>query len=181
MEYVILILGALAMVHFVYEAIVAPTLRINQKFKAFKLRDELRSLAVREPETVHDKHFYAVQALLNAVIRTVNTIDVVALMKAKQAVADDPELRKRTEARARLFDDCKNNEIRDIDHRGGIVAIEGVRINSAGLLTCMSPVMVLIDAYKKIRRGAPRLVAMTEHDQAVIIQRSRFAEIGVPR
>ena len=181
MEYVIFILGALAIFHFVYESIIAPTLRINQKFKAFKLRDELRALACREPETVHDKHFYAVQDVLNAVIRTASTIDVVALMNAKQAVAADPELRKRTDAQARLFDDCKNSRVRDIYTRGGVIAVESVRINSAGLLTCMSPVMVMIDAYKKIRRGAPRLVAMNDHDRATIINRSRFAEIGVPR
>ena len=61
----ILVLLALAVFHFVYESILAPSLRLSLRFRLFALRDEARQLKIECVDSLNDAHCVFLQASIN--------------------------------------------------------------------------------------------------------------------
>jgi hypothetical protein len=57
MTIAIIVLMALAVFHFVYESIWAPSFRLSLRFRLFVMRDEVRQLKIECAETLGDEHF----------------------------------------------------------------------------------------------------------------------------
>jgi len=55
MEIAIIVLAGLAVYHFVYEGILAPSFRLKLRFELFELRDELRKLKISHAEDLRDE------------------------------------------------------------------------------------------------------------------------------
>src|SRR5687767_577256 len=99
MAYLLAVLVLLSIIHFVYESIIAPSLRLSLRYKLFALRDEIRELKMAYGNLFADRHFHYMQDSLNALLSVLDRFDLAALIAVGRELKQDPELRKRVEMR----------------------------------------------------------------------------------
>ena len=95
----IIILAVLAFSHFVYEALVAPTIRTRLRFELFRLRDELRWVRLTKRDQLDENVFRDLENGLNTAIRNIDRIDMPLLLTLEKAFETDEEFRHIVEAR----------------------------------------------------------------------------------
>src|ERR1700736_3495947 len=103
----IVILIALAALHFVYESILAPSFRLSQRFRLFVLRDEVRQLKIECAQSWNDEHLVILQDSIKGLISMLHRFDMASLLGLEFESRKDPEFLKQAEERSRVLDDCK--------------------------------------------------------------------------
>lgn len=164
MEYAVFFLGLLAIVHFIYEGIVAPSYRLEQRYKLFGLRDELRMLKIRQRDGLPGKHFHYLQDAINGLIRNIERIDVTMLIALTIKRRTDKEFRERMEARAKTLDDCHLREAMDIRARGVKIIEHALSANNGAWVFYIIPIAIAIACYKKTARAVKSIMALSEPD-----------------
>src|SRR4051812_36208931 len=110
MSTIFLILVLFAFAHFVYEAIIAPSRRLEQRCKLFVERDRLRTLAIANPEILDEETFEALHNRINSSIALVCTITPSVLVDASLQFHRTESLRKLVKKNARLIEDSPFEE-----------------------------------------------------------------------
>jgi hypothetical protein len=99
----IVILLALAVFHFAYEAILAPSLRLSLRFRLFVLRDEVRRLKIECLESLNDNHFVFLQGSINGLISMLHRVDMALLVGVEFESRKDPGFLEQARERARML------------------------------------------------------------------------------
>jgi len=177
MTILLLIFVVLALVHLIYETIIAPTLRLRMKYRFFELRDRTVRLRLDEPEalpaSLHDDLFDAIDGAM----RYISGLSVVSIRRMVPMIPD--EVRRRADERARAFDTAESADVRRIayDLRSYLLLV--LFINSLGLIITVAPIMAFFFtiqrnietlAFKGVSRGdqkahlasRPRRLAMQD-------------------
>jgi len=157
MTFFIFGLAGAVLCHFVYESILAPSIRLELRFELFKLRDELRSLKINnlssktsEPEFV-DGHYAYLQDSINALLCILYRYDLAAIWTITDQINRDEDLRHRVEARARLLDDCELPAVRSIRKRQLDIATKALAVNSGPVLLLLLAPAFALRGYKAVR------------------------------
>ncbi len=79
MNIIFYILLALAIIHFIYEGIIAPSMRLHYRYRLFTLRDELRFLKATHKDELPDEVFILLQNILNNSITLLHRVNFVAV------------------------------------------------------------------------------------------------------
>ncbi len=176
MTILLLIFVVLALVHLIYETIIAPTLRLRMKYRFFELRDRTVRLRLDEPEalpaSLHDDLFDAIDGAM----RYISGLSVVSMLRFPM-IPD--KVRRRADERARAFDTSESADVRRIasDLRSYLLLV--LFINSLGLIITVVPIMAFFFtiqrnietlAFKGVSRGdqkahlasRPRRLAMQD-------------------
>ncbi|MGO8704848.1 MAG: hypothetical protein ACLQVA_13620 [Candidatus Brocadiia bacterium] len=156
----IIILAVLAFSHFVYEALVAPTIRTRLRFELFRLRDELRWVRLTKRDQLDENVFRDLENGLNTAIRNIDRIDMPLLLTLEKAFETDEEFRHIVEARIELLSQCKLPEVKMISSRQRGI-IKGVALTNSlmGTLLLIVPVTMVIRGARTIA-GIFRAVKM---------------------
>src|SRR5262245_60473492 len=96
----------LALFHFIYESILAPSLRLSLRHNLFGLRDELRRLKVQYGDAFDDTHFLYLQGSINTMIAMIPRYDLATLYYAQRAYKRDAEFRNHVDERADMLGNC---------------------------------------------------------------------------
>lgn len=159
MTILLLIFVVLALVHLIYETIIAPTLRLRMKYRFFELRDRTVRLRLDEPEalpaSLHDDLFDAIDGAM----RYISGLSVVSMLRFPM-IPD--KVRRRADERARAFDTAESADVRRIayDLRSYLLLV--LFINSLGLIITVAPIMAFFFtiqrnietlAFKGVSRG----------------------------
>ena len=160
----IVILALLTLVHFVYESILAPSLRLEIRFELFKLRDELRFIKINLGNELDDKHYHFLQDSINTLIRNLYRFDLAIVTKAMIEVKRDKDLKKRVQERSLFLDDCTVAEARRIRNESINLAFRALRVNSGGWAVYFIPVIATIVCYKYALAAGKALISMSEPD-----------------
>jgi hypothetical protein len=126
----IFLAAGLALLHFVYEGILAPSFRLHLRFRLFALRDELRRIKVVKGETLDGNVFAYVQEKINVGLKVLSRTDIELVWRTHMLINENPALANRIERRIRLVRDCPLDEIISIDRQVGRVAIMAFTVNS---------------------------------------------------
>jgi len=129
----------LVILHFVYEGIVLPSIRLKLRFSLFELRDRLRTLMCEKPDKLETDAFRYLQESINISIAFLYRINVRALMEMPRILEDDANLRKRVEKRNATLKSCSIEEFQAIRKRSLIFFILAFMANSAGFFILMIP------------------------------------------
>jgi len=162
--FLIVTLAVLALVHFVYESILAPSLRLEIRFELFKLRDELRFTKINLGNKLDDKHYHFLQDSVNTLIGNLYRFDLATITKAMIEVEKDKDLKKRVQERSRFLDDCNVAEARKIRNESIKLAFRALRVNSGGWAVYFIPVLATIACYKYALAAGKALISMSEPD-----------------
>lgn len=164
MEFLFLALAALAAIHFIYEAIIAPSLRFELRLKLFALRDELRILKLTHSESLSDELFDDLQSSLNATISRLNLIDLRILKTAYESFGHDEKLRKMAEQRDELIRSCPISEVQKIRQRQISFVARAMLINSGGWFPYLVPIVVSIFCSGRVTAQIRAVFALPEKD-----------------
>lgn len=162
MSYVIIFLCIGATLHFVYESIVAPTLRIEQRFRLFAIRDRLRSLKARLGDELDPRVFHELQDSINIQINVVELFSLVSLMQARARLRENKDLGKKVKARLDLIEACTVPEVKEIADECLQVAMCTSLINSAGWAFYIVPLIYCRKAMTWLSTRLKAIVLMRE-------------------
>lgn len=167
MAYFFIALFVFALYHFIYEAILAPSLRLDLRFEAFILRDELRNLKINNAEALHDRHFNYLQDSINTLIAMLARFDLATISQIENEIKRDPELQKRAELRLAALDDCEFPEAKRIRRASIAIASKALAVNSGGWLIYVVPGFMAIAIYLGLsswRRRIKAVISISEVD-----------------
>jgi hypothetical protein len=157
MTYFIFGLTCVALCHFVYESILAPSFRLELRFQLFELRDEVRLLKIdnllsksNEPEFV-DGHFGYLQDSINALICILYRYDLAAIWAIIGQINRDSALRQRAETRARFLDDCELPAVLSIRKKQLNIAAKVLAVNSGPMLLLLLAPALALRGYEAVR------------------------------
>jgi hypothetical protein len=161
----IFILIALATLHFVYESILAPSLRLSLRFRLFVLRDETRQLKIDCASSLSDKHFDFLQDSINNLISNLNRFDMATFVGVEFESKKDPSFLKTAEERSRILDDCNIPRAREIRKQSLKIICAAIFINSVPLfLLICAPITIAILGYAEVKRRIRILAFMSDQD-----------------
>jgi hypothetical protein len=161
----ILILIALAALHFVYESILAPSFRLSLRFKLFILRDEVRQLKIDCASSLGDKHFNYLQDSINNLISNLNRFDMATFIGVEFESKRDRSFLKSAEERSRMLDDCNIPRARQIRSQSLKIASAAIFINSGALfLLIFAPVIVAFLGYAEVKKRIKIFAFISDQD-----------------
>ncbi len=160
MSYLFLALLLLALIHFVYESIVAPTFRIQLRHQLFELSEELKLLKQKHQKKEREKIFHYLHDAINNLSNTINRFEVVEVAQVIAKVEKDKELRERLEARVKALDACDVPEIKALWKKIAERAIKIVKVNSGGWFFYLVPIVLFIICLQKLHEAAKALVSL---------------------
>jgi len=169
MTYLIFTFGALVLLHFVYEGIIAPSLRLNLRFRLFQLRDELRMLKIRHGSDFDDKHFHYLQDGVNNLLSGLPRIDITLLVRVMNEIASDKQLKQRMDARAKILDDCKLDDARRLRKQSIEIVERALTINSGAWVLYVLPIALAAVCYKSTIKTLRSLTALSQSDFAKVV------------
>lgn len=171
MKYIILLMLFVATFHFIYEGIVAPSLRMKLRNKLFALRDELRSIKILGLAKDDEQAFWLVHEGINSYINRLPNLTIYGRHKAMAAYREDAELRTRVEKRLEVLTRCKNKAITDVLDRVTLVVEEAFLINMGGTFIYIVPAAMVIATLGSLKRLAKSLVLTPESDTIRVVPR----------
>lgn len=160
MSYLFLALLLLALFHFAYESIVAPTFRLQIRHQLFELSEDLKLLKQRHQRKEGEKIFHYLQDAVNNLSNTINRFEVVEVAQAITRVEKDKELRQRLEARVKALDSCEVPEIKALWKKIAKRAIKIIEVNSGGWFFYLVPIALFNVCLKKLHQIAKALVSL---------------------
>lgn len=148
----IIIVGFLAMLHYLYEAVLAPTFRLKIRHELFELRDSLHKIKL-DKLSKDDREIVAIiEASINNVLDRMTHINIVNIIRLHSEYAHDKEFKK-------IIDDFKakmsishNDGIKNIDRHLTILTGKALLANNAALLVYLSPIFIAIRLISNVYR-----------------------------
>jgi hypothetical protein len=138
----LLIFAALALTHFVYDGILAPSFRASYRLKLFALRDRLRKLKWEQGDKLSDEVFFDLQSSINYSVGRLKQVDLRLIKNARMAFERDERLRKQVERSIAIFDACPIQELHRIRFEYLNVLDNVVMVNSGGWIPYLIPVAI---------------------------------------
>lgn len=144
MSYCIVILTFVAILHFVYESIIAPSLRFALRLELLRLRDEVALLRIEHlrPE---------LQDSINSLIGLLCRFDLVTVRAISEEIDRNAGLKQRVEARSRILDDCVLPEVLAIRSKQFRIAAKALAVNSGPMLVWLALPALLFVGYNAVR------------------------------
>ena len=141
---VIILLIALAFLHFIYEGIIAPSIRQKLRFRLFALRDRVRNLKVEHGDELEDRTFNYLQDSINTTIRLIHSINVIDLCRIYRDVSKDERLSQIIEKRNQAIEQSPIAEIKLVRHESLKAFTLALLTNHGGLCLYVFPVLFVI-------------------------------------
>jgi len=177
-EYVIFVFVVLAIWHWWYETILAPSLRLELRFKLFKLRDELRDLKIRGA-VLDDKHFHYLHDSINNAIHFLPRLDMAMLIYMARRMRDDKEFNARVTARSKVLDDCKSTEAMEIRTKTIHLVATVLSVNSGAWFFYLIPVALAMLCYQWTKNIVKALTALSAADLQTVAPDSTSPAVSV--
>ena len=130
-EVLFIILVFVAIIHYIYQSILLPTIRQQLRFRMFELRDQLRHLAYDEIIDPNSRIYKALQGRINVTVDYLYLVDLKALFDAYKHIKNSPTLRKQIEKNRQLTDKCELAQVKDIDNKLNKIFATTLLVNSA--------------------------------------------------
>lgn len=150
--WLIVLLFALALWHFVWDGIIVPSMLIRLRYQLFALRDRLRRLKIEQQDRLSDEIFHMLDGSINDLIDRLPHIDMIAAFKAEWRLREDPCAEDVIGARKAIVQQCGIAEVQDIENKCLALVQAAIGTNSGGWLPYLLPVAGLVYAIQWSRR-----------------------------
>jgi hypothetical protein len=160
----LLTLAALALTHFVYEGILAPSFRAAHRLKLFALRDRLRKLKWEQGNELSDEVFFDLQSSINFAVGRLPEINLHLIRNAKEAFERNEKLRKQVESRIAMFEACPIEELHRIRLEYFDALDNVVLINSGGWMPYLIPVVIGFVLKESVRSGIKNIFSLPDNE-----------------
>ncbi len=172
MVFIFLILCLYALLHFIFESIVAPSARFNIRLDLFALRDEARRLRIKSPE-IGDEAFGVVQDGLNAAIKYLYEIDILILVHCDVMVNRDKRFKERVEKRRAVVMATNSSELIYITNQLRKKVESAALINNGGWLLYVIPILFAALVLKRACAPIFSVLYLSNHELEKIFPEKR--------
>jgi hypothetical protein len=152
-----------ALLHWIYEGIILPSLRLSLRYRLFALRDRLREVKSKNNETVSDDVFRYLQGTINNGIALLPFTDF-RVIGAAEAIEKDESLRTRIQKREDAISRCQISEIKEIVTEINDVWWTAFISNTAGLAAYVIPLLFIWHFWTNISGSIKKLVLVPERE-----------------
>lgn len=125
----------LALWHFVYEGIIAPSRRFAIRLDSFALRDEVRSRMIERSSG--SEEFADVEQAINTTISLCAYLSWIDLIMFKRAIEQDPKLKAAIEERRCRLEGYEFTG--ELQQRSVLLVVKALTANSGGWLVFVVP------------------------------------------
>lgn len=167
----ILLLLAAAFAHFIYDGIIAPSLRCKLRNDLFALRDELRSAQMQSGDASSAAAFDVVHAGINAYLNRLQSVTVSLRARFYQLNREDAAFKRELRERTAILDQANNAELVRIMKRANETIEQAFLTNSAMLVVYSLPLALALAPLFKLHKWAQALVAMKPSETDRLIPR----------
>jgi len=151
MSTIILTICFLALIHFVFEGIIAPSMRMSLRNKLFELRDEIRELKEIGLNPQDEAVFWHIHDGINSFIN-------------KLPHKTNPHLKNVIDARIHMMESCTNSQLKTIFTKTTTVVEEAFLINMGGWFFYVLPIAVALFAVGYLKRIASSIIVAPSVD-----------------
>ncbi|MCY4524944.1 MAG: hypothetical protein OXB84_09400 [Halobacteriovoraceae bacterium] len=161
LSYVIVSLVLLAIIHFIYDGIIAPTIRFHLRNDLFSLRDRIRRLIIEGNLSNSDNEtILFVDNSISFFLNKLSSLSLRTYYVARKEIIQNEELRKIIEKRLNSTRQLQNYEVQDIFAKA-IMIVEKAFIFNSGillLLVILIPMIIGLILVKKFKKHISALV-----------------------
>jgi hypothetical protein len=147
--FIFLISGLYALFHFVWQSTIAPSLRLDVRFRVFALRDELRRLKLAD-QPVSDDAFHIVEEMLIAVLHVLYEIDVPLLIHCDWYANTDQKFKEQIQKRMEIVKSANCPELEKIVVQARKQLVRAAKINSGGWMPYVIPSVMTLLFFKTL-------------------------------
>ena len=164
MSYAIFGLALLALLHFVYESVLAPSFRMRLHFELRALRHELRRLRATAQPFEREQSLCYLDESLTALTSVLHRFDAATLAAVAREIERDPNLREQVEQRRRALDTCGVPELLEARQRILHVATRALIVNHGAWCLYVLPMALGYLSIGNLRRLIRAAVSLPETD-----------------
>lgn len=134
----------LALIHFIYEAIVLPSYRLQLRYKLFALRDELRFLKIDHGSNISKQEFEIASSTVNTPINHLALFKLSLFYSARQTMNSDKEFKTLLDEREEVLDNSKIERLKEICNEATLISLKALTANSGMVLFYLFPLVLVI-------------------------------------
>ncbi len=156
-------LAILAGWHYLWDAIAAPSIRTNLRFKLFGLRDEVRQLLASSSED--DRGCLdLLHSTLNSAIRLLPGLRLTSFFKYFMALRDDKDLHAKIEERIASINSASNPRVKELHAMAANAVYRALLTNSGGWLFIVAPLVLAAKPVGVVYRIISALATLTDNE-----------------
>lgn len=162
MEIMFIAIMLLAFAHFIYEGIVAPSLRMQCRNDLFTLRDDLRAQKIAKGKDFPDEAFSILHEGINRYLGkgALAGVNLRFLYRfAHAARKPNSQFRADIERRKSVIEGAADPEVKDILRRAGSIVERAFFINTAAWAIYIVPIAIAVACISSATRLLMRVVA----------------------
>ncbi len=170
-----LILLFLAVLHFIYEGIIAPSIRLNLRYKLFSIRDDLRRLRIVHGENIEKELFHNLQSSINNAISLLNRVDLILMVKVHMALEKDKALSEDLKKRMKLLDNCPIEEVKEAKAATNRIVGYALLANTGMWVLYLLPIAIICSFIEKLTNSLKLLIR-----EIICMPESKITRIAPP-
>ncbi len=140
----IIIVVVMALLHFIYDGIIAPSIRRQLNFKLFALRDELRTILINDKSSCDDDVYSYIQSALNVILKYAIQFDAFDVYESVKAMESNPDLEKMAKNRLDSITNAVPTRMSDIHDEAIMLSLWMMLVNMGGLVIYLVPILVVM-------------------------------------
>lgn len=154
----------LALAHFVYESILAPSWRLTLRYRLFALQDEVSMLKDAGHDLVDDEHYAYLQDSISTMIAMLHRYDIATVAATELRYRRDPEFRRRVDMRATILDGCGSPQAQSIRCRSVELIARALAVNSGMLCAPLYPLALMGIGFSTLQRRLKKFAALSRRE-----------------
>lgn len=151
-------LALLATWHFVYEGILAPSLRMSLRYRIFELRDQLRT----EMYSDDSEASTILQSQMNTSLQVLSEISISDAYQVRKYIRANPNAQEEARRRMVIVENSANPKLKKLADQLSSIIIRAFVVNTGGWIVYVVPLALSWILLKKLRNGVRVLLNLPE-------------------
>lgn len=165
----IIFLTLISIAHFVYESIIAPSLRMHLRNQLFELRDEIRAIKAKGVEAADEEAFWYAHDGINTLLDRLSWLTLHARVSAMHAYKEKTELQDLVKKRKELLEHCKDSRINDIFLKTSGIVESAFNVNMGAWGLYLIPLAALLGTLGSLKKLAFSIVLTPENQREKLL------------
>lgn len=175
MSTLILIFILLVLWHFIYQAIILPSLRMKLRFKLFVLRDKIRALKIKHQKDFNEETFMFLEGRINAIVKNLPFIEFSTIYDANKFIKSDKKIEEKIRERMRNIERCELNDVKDVYNDSVNIFILTLLANSGSWGPIIIPIAILIITFQAGKNLIKEVLLLSDNDLDRVISNKDIA------
>lgn len=164
---------ALAIGHFIYEAIIAPNLRVGIRNELFEIKDELDSIELNSLCENDKAIYYILHSSLTGLMLRLPKLNLSLMKEAQREFDTDIKFREKVLKKRHLIESSENEELKALYKRSNKVFSDAFIINTGAwcmlLIPLLFPLLFVMKAMEQIQKITSGIVTLSTKQMQKLI------------